>query len=166
MLSLMTSLSLIFSLSASSSDDILICRAALLSAYICSSCLCSFACFAFLLVSTLSLTTFIDPMCPVLIFMFVSQGGRLVIIRRVETLAEECVITVCVSEVFQSPGSQGYEVSSDRMSSYTVRPTTDLWLSSPRLTRVVSSYEKRDHPHSFSNVFLSRSSDFQRFFKI
>jgi hypothetical protein len=65
-------------------------------------------------------------MCPVLIFMFVWEGGKLILIRRVETSTEECVITVCAPEVFQSPGSHGYEVSSDGMSSCTVRPTTAL----------------------------------------
>ena len=65
-------------------------------------------------------------MFPVLIFVFVLQGGRSVLIRRVETSTEECVITVCAPEVFQSPGSHGYEVSSDGMSSCTVRPTTAL----------------------------------------
>ena len=87
------------------------------------------------------------PVCPV-IFVTVVGGGRLVLIRRVEILTEECVITAGVPEVFQSPGSHGYVVSIDGMSSWTVKSTTVFWLISPRVTRMVSSFEKWDHPNS------------------
>ena len=86
--------------------------------------------------------------------------------RRVNTLIKECVMTVCVPDVFHSSGSHGYAASSDGMSSWIVNPTTVLWLISPKVMWLVSSFEKRAHPRSFTNACLSRSSNFHRFLKI
>ena len=105
------------------------------------------------------------PICPVWVSVDAAEGGRLVLMRRVKILTEECVITVYAPGAFHSPGSHGYAVSSDGINSYTVRPTTVLWLSSPKVVRMVSSFEKRA-PNSFSHVFLSRSFVCQRFLKI
>ena len=95
-----------------------------------------------------------------------TDGFRLVLMQKVKTLVEECVITVWVPDVFHSPGSHGYAESNDGISSYIVSPTTVLWLSSPKVMWLVSSFENRAHPKSFTNACLSHSSNFQRFLQI
>ena len=61
------------------------------------------------------------PICPVFLSESETEGGRLMVIRRVAILVEECVIVVCVLDVFQSPDSHGYVVSRDGMSSCTIK---------------------------------------------
>ena len=95
-----------------------------------------------------------------------TDGFRLVLMQKVKTLVEECVITVWVPDVFHSPGSHGYVESNDGISSYIVSPTTVPWLISPKVMRMVSSFEKWTHSNSFTNACLSRSSNCQRFLKI
>ena len=99
-----------------------------------------------------------------------TDGYRLVFMQRVKTLIEECVMTVCVPDVFldvfHPADSHGYVGSSDGMSSCIVSPTTVLWLISTIVMRLVSSFEKRAHPISFTNACLFLSSNFQWFLKI
>ena len=106
------------------------------------------------------------PICPVQGSVGMADGCRFVLMQRVKTLVEECVMTVCVPDVFHPPGCHGYAVSSDGMSSCIVSPTTVLWLTSPTVMCLVSSFEKRAHPNSFTNACLSRSANFPRFLKI
>jgi hypothetical protein len=66
----------------------------------------------------------LDPICPTLLFVFEVELGRLMVMWRVETFVEECVIVACVSDMFQTPGSHGNAVSRTGMNSCTNRPTT------------------------------------------
>ncbi len=66
----------------------------------------------------------LDPICPTLLAVSEAELGRLMVMRRVATFVEECVIVACESDMFQTPGSHGNAVSRAGMSSCTNRPTT------------------------------------------
>ena len=59
----------------------------------------------------------LDPICPALLSVSEARVGGLMAMRRVTTFVVECVIVVCVSDLFQTPGSHGSAVSRPGMSS-------------------------------------------------